>query len=177
MKAPVGLLSDRTVCDSRWRGLALLDESSGFPRLHYVFDVSDTGVRRNSRDPEVWQFNDDLKQPVSEMLSKTYGISGERVSQQLADVAGKLVADYNQQCVAGKGEVLKDDFRKRKYLKIWQHGVHPHQLSAGVQQHPNGTAYCADGYKERPKDQKMSSCLIPRVWFHFVFLHNKKTQP
>jgi len=28
------------------------------------------------------------------MLSKTYGISGERVSQQLADVAGKLVADY-----------------------------------------------------------------------------------
>ena len=76
------------------KGIALLDESSGFPRLHYVFDVSDTGVRRNSRDPEVWQFNDDLKQPVSEMLSKTYGISGERVSQQLADVAGKLVADY-----------------------------------------------------------------------------------
>ena len=76
------------------KGIALLDESSGFPRLHYVFDVSDTGVRCNSRDPEVWQFNDDLKQPVSEMLSKTYGISGERVSQQLADVAGKLVADY-----------------------------------------------------------------------------------
>ncbi|SCI15084.1 DNA methylase [uncultured Faecalibacterium sp.] len=76
------------------KGIALLDESSGFPRLHYVFDVSDTGVRRNSRDPEMWQYNDDLKQPVSEMLSKTYGISGERVSQQLADVAGKLVADY-----------------------------------------------------------------------------------
>ena len=76
------------------KGIALLDESSGFPRLHYVFDVSDTGVRCNSRDPEVWQFNDDLKQPVSEMLSKTYGIGGERVSQQLADVAGKLAADY-----------------------------------------------------------------------------------
>ena len=76
------------------KGIALLDESSGFPRLHYVFDVNDTGVRRNSRDPEVWQLGPDLVQPVSEMLSKTYGISGERVSQQLADVAGKLVADY-----------------------------------------------------------------------------------
>ena len=76
------------------KGIALLDESSGFPRLHYVFDVSDTGVRRNSRDLDLWQYNDDLKQPVSEMLRKTYGISGERVSQQLADVAGKLVADY-----------------------------------------------------------------------------------
>ena len=76
------------------KGIALLDESSGFPRLHYVFDVSDTGVRRNSRDPEVWQLGPDLVQPVSEMLAATYGISGERVSQQLADVAGKLVADY-----------------------------------------------------------------------------------
>ena len=76
------------------KGIALLDESSGFQRLHYVFDVSDTGVRRNSRDPEVWQLGPDLVQPVSEMLAATYGISGERVSQQLADVAGKLVADY-----------------------------------------------------------------------------------
>ena len=76
------------------KGIALLDESSGFPRLHYVFDVSDTGVRRNSRDPEVWQLSPDLVQPVSEMLAATYGISGERVSQQLADIAGKLVADY-----------------------------------------------------------------------------------
>ena len=76
------------------KGIALLDESSGFPRLHYVFDVSDTGVRRNSRDPEVWRLGPDLVQPVSEMLAATYGISGERVSQQLADVAGKLVADY-----------------------------------------------------------------------------------
>lgn len=76
------------------KGIALLDESSGFPRLRYVFDVSDTGVRRNSREPELWQYNDDLKQPVSEMLATTYGISGERVSQQLADIAGKLVADY-----------------------------------------------------------------------------------
>ena len=76
------------------KGIALLDQSSSVPRLHYVFDVSDTGVRRNSRDPEVWQYNDDLKQPVSETLAATYGISGERISQQLADVAGKLVADY-----------------------------------------------------------------------------------
>ena len=76
------------------KGIALLDESGGFPRLHYVFDVSDTGVRRNSRDPDLWQYNDDLKQPVSDALTAAYGISHERVSQQLADIAGKLVADY-----------------------------------------------------------------------------------
>ena len=95
------------------KGIALLDESSGFPRLHYVFDVSDTGVRRNSRDPEVWQLGPDLVQPVSEMLNKTYGISGERVSQQLADVAGKLVADYwdnngGDICAIVDGSLLMD---------------------------------------------------------------------
>lgn len=83
---------------------------------------------------------------------------------------------YNQQCVAGKGEILKDDFCKGQYLKIQEHGVHPHPFSAGVQQHPKGTAYCADCHKERPENQKMSGCLIPRMLFHFVFLHNKKTQ-
>ena len=76
------------------KGIALLDQSSNVPRLHYVFDVSDTGVRRNSRDPEVWQLNDDLFQPVSEMLAQEYGIHHERLSQQIADIAGKLAESY-----------------------------------------------------------------------------------
>ena len=76
------------------KGIALLDQSSSVPRLHYVFDVSDTGVRRNSRDPEVWQLNDDLFQPVSEMLAQEYGIHHERLSQQIADIAGKLAESY-----------------------------------------------------------------------------------
>ena len=76
------------------KGIALLDQSSSVPRLHYVFDVSDTGVRRNSRDPEVWQLNDDLFQPVSEMLVREYGIHHERLSQQIADIAGKLAESY-----------------------------------------------------------------------------------
>ena len=76
------------------KGIALLDESSGYPRLHYVFDVSDTGVRRNSRDPERWEMNDDLFKPVSEMLAQEYGIHHERLSQQIADIAGKLAESY-----------------------------------------------------------------------------------
>ena len=76
------------------KGIALLDESSGYPRLHYVFDVSDTGVRRNSRDPERWEMNDDLFKPVSEMLTAEYSISHERLSQQLVNIAEKLVNDY-----------------------------------------------------------------------------------
>ena len=76
------------------KGIALLDQSSSVPRLHYVFDVSDTGVRRNSRDPEVWQLGPDLMQPVSEMLAREYGVRHERITQQIADICGKLVDSY-----------------------------------------------------------------------------------
>ena len=76
------------------KGIALLDQSSSVPRLHYVFDVSDTGVRRNSRDPEVWQLGPDLMQPVSEMLAREYGVHRENLGQQIADVCGKLVDSY-----------------------------------------------------------------------------------
>lgn len=70
------------------KGIALLDQSSSVPRLHYVFDVSDTGVRRNSRDPEVWQLGPDLMQPVSEMLAREYGVHHENLGQQIADLFG-----------------------------------------------------------------------------------------
>ena len=76
------------------KGIALLDQSSSVPRLHYVFDVSDTGVRRNSRDPEVWQLGPDLVQSVSEMLAREYGVRHERITQQIADICGKLVDSY-----------------------------------------------------------------------------------
>ena len=46
------------------KGIALLDESGGYPRLHYVFDVSDTALRRNALYPDLWQINESLKEPV-----------------------------------------------------------------------------------------------------------------
>ena len=76
------------------KGIALLDESGGYPRLHYVFDVSDTAPRRNALYPDLWQINESLKEPVRSMLAENYGVQSESFGQQLADVAGKLVQSY-----------------------------------------------------------------------------------
>ena len=78
------------------KGIALLDESGGYPRLHYVFDVSDTAPRRNALYPDLWQINDSLKEPVRSMLAENYGVHSESFGQQLADVAGKLVQSYHE---------------------------------------------------------------------------------
>ena len=76
------------------KGIALLDDSGGTPHLRYVFDVSDTGTRRNSLDPDLWQMDYSFREPVAEMLAKTYGVSNPNFAQQLADLSGKLVEDY-----------------------------------------------------------------------------------
>ena len=76
------------------KGIALLDESSGFPRLRYVFDVSDTGVRCNSREPELWQVTEPLLPAVTEMLARQYDLPESAFPQLLASLSGRLVDSY-----------------------------------------------------------------------------------
>ena len=76
------------------KGIALLDDSGGTPHLRYVFDVSDTGTRRNSLDPDLWQMDYAFREPVAKMLEQTYGVSDPNFAQQLANLSGKLVEDY-----------------------------------------------------------------------------------
>lgn len=82
------------LCAQGTKCIALLNESRGYQRLRYVFDVSDTGVRANSRDPDLWRLDDELKQPVAEMLASQYGVQHEVFEQQLANTAGKLIDFY-----------------------------------------------------------------------------------
>lgn len=52
------------------KGIALLDYSRDKPRLKYVFDVSDTGSRRNSRPVYLWKMQDEYVPSVQEALEK-----------------------------------------------------------------------------------------------------------
>ena len=76
------------------KGIALVDDSGDRPRLRYVFDISDTGTRPNSRTPWLWQLEEQHKGPVSAMLERNYGVAGDDLAQQLTDVAGKLASEY-----------------------------------------------------------------------------------
>lgn len=78
-------------------GIALLDDSGDRVRLRYVFDISDTGERENSRRPFLWQMENDHTAPVQAMLEDRFGISGNAgLAQQLADVAAMLADEYWQ---------------------------------------------------------------------------------
>mgnify|MGYP000457370590 FL=1 len=76
------------------KGIALVDDSGDRPRLRYVFDISDTGIREHSRTPWLWQLEEQHIGPVSAMLERSYGVVGDDLAQQLTDVAGKLASEY-----------------------------------------------------------------------------------
>ena len=61
------------------KGIALLDESGGYPRLHYVFDVSDTAPRRNALYPDLWQ----IDQAESEKSSSAFVLSQTDIEKAL----------------------------------------------------------------------------------------------
>ena len=52
------------------KGIALLDESGGYPRLHYVFDVSDTAPRRNALYPDLWEMEQTAENRVQQLMKE-----------------------------------------------------------------------------------------------------------
>lgn len=77
------------------KGIALLDTSGDYPKLRYVFDVSDTGTRDDSRDPYLWQLEDRHHTPVSQMLSEEYALSPSlSFADKLEQTAAALVQSY-----------------------------------------------------------------------------------
>ena len=76
------------------KGIALLDDTGDQLRLRYVFDLADTGTRKNSRDPWLWTLEDRHGIPVKAMLERRYGTAADTLPQQFADVAGQLADAY-----------------------------------------------------------------------------------
>ncbi len=78
------------------KGIALLDNSGDRPRLRYVFDVSDTGTRRNSRPVTLWKVQDEHIQPIMDALEKAFEVpaAGHSLETQIDDVARKLATEY-----------------------------------------------------------------------------------
>ena len=77
------------------KGIALLDSNGDTPRLRYVFDVSDTGIRRNSRPLPQWEMRDEFHIPVMAALERAFGVAGtDGLLMQLTEIAEVLAGDY-----------------------------------------------------------------------------------
>lgn len=77
------------------KGIALVRVNNGYPRIQYVFDVSDTGVKNNSYNLILWQYREEYREVVTKALENQFGIPCENgFPDQLEDIAAKLAKDY-----------------------------------------------------------------------------------
>ena len=75
------------------KGIALIDDSSDYPRLKYVFDVADTHPLENSKEVYLWQLNENMQEQISSYLQDVYGVVGNTLSDILHEVASGIVAE------------------------------------------------------------------------------------
>lgn len=76
-------------------GIALIDTSQGKPALRYVFDLSDTGGKENSRRPYLWQYREEHLDAVSAALERRFNIpAGDDLIEQMESVAAQLAMEY-----------------------------------------------------------------------------------
>ena len=79
------------------KGIALLHNNAGQLSLRYVFDVSDTGTRRTSLDPFMWQINERNEPAIAAMLEQEYDVSAVHgLHFQLAEIAQRQASAYWQ---------------------------------------------------------------------------------
>ena len=77
------------------KGIALIDDSGDRPRIRYVFDISDTGGRENSRRPYLWQYRPEHEDTITVALEQEYGVPCERgFADQLEQIAGQMAKEY-----------------------------------------------------------------------------------
>ena len=77
------------------KGIALLTPGPYGMDIRYVFDVSDTGTRRNSRNVEPWALSDDAREPVQQMLEdQYYADAAMGLEQQIDQIAQQQALEY-----------------------------------------------------------------------------------
>ena len=79
------------------KGIALVDTSTDIPRIHYVFDVADTGGRENSRRLFLWQLDESNTDTVHAMLEKEYSLENDSLPNLLDTIATQQATAYWQE--------------------------------------------------------------------------------
>lgn len=76
-------------------GIGLLDIDQEHTRLHYVFDVSDTGARPGAAPVELWSMNADNETAVAIALADAYGVTDQLpLPDQLTIIVAGMTRDY-----------------------------------------------------------------------------------
>ena len=64
------------------KGIGLVDNNGDEPKMKYVFDISDTSEKQNSRPLHIWKVNPDAEKDICKAVAEFYGME---ISDNLTD--------------------------------------------------------------------------------------------
>ena len=93
------------------KGIALVDNTGSRPKLRYVFDVSDTGERDNSRPVNLWAMKDEYVPAVQDALERAYGVgAGAGLEEQIEKISSRLASEYWDENKEAILDIVDDSF-------------------------------------------------------------------
>ena len=91
-------------------GIALIDGAVNYPKLRYVFDVSDTGTREKSRELNLWAYSSEHAEAVQDTLSESFFSHPGGLFSHINAVSENLAAEYWHDHVRDISGILADSF-------------------------------------------------------------------
>ena len=85
---------------NRWvrrgsKGIALIDDSGSYPKIKYVFDVSDTEASLHRAKPvKLWEMTQEHKAPVLAELTRVYDDITDSLGESFHNIAKQLASEY-----------------------------------------------------------------------------------
>ena len=94
------------------KGIALLDMRGEQPRLRYVFDVADTGERKNSRPVQLWKMNAEHEQPIIRALDAAFDVpvGAGSLENHIMEAAERLARDYWEENRRQISDIVADSY-------------------------------------------------------------------
>ena len=94
------------------KGIALLDMRGEQPKLRYVFDVADTGERKNSRPVQLWKMNAEHEQPIIRALDAAFDVPAGvgSLENHIMEAAERLARDYWEENRRQISDIVADSY-------------------------------------------------------------------
>lgn len=102
--APLEMWNEKMFCwvNRGAKGIALIDQESDYPRLRYVFDVSDVHkARRIGKSPFIWNIREEQEEGILAALERIYGTTNQDSSfeDRIYQISKRIADDYYEEIV------------------------------------------------------------------------------
>lgn len=102
--APLEMWNEKMFCwvNRGAKGITLIDQESDYPRLRYVFDVSDVHkARRIGKSPFIWNIREEHEEVILAALERIYGTTNQDSSfeDRIYQISKRIADDYYEEIV------------------------------------------------------------------------------